>query len=83
MKYFLSAIGIVCGYLLIRYREKVGDALGEPAWTNKVGGIYNVLIAIGLFMFFWSLATITNSNDFLFSPILNLFSNQSSSEPAF
>lgn len=64
---------MVLGFLLMKYREQVGDMLGEPAWATKVGGIYTVVIAFGIFVFFWGVATMTGTTDVLFSPIVTLF----------
>ena len=47
--------------------------LGQPDWAIKVGGIYNVLIFIGVFFFFWSLASMTNTTDLLFAPLFFFF----------
>lgn len=75
MRIFFGIIGILFGYAIIRYREPIGNALGDPAWAGKVGGIYNVLIIVGVFIFFWSLAVITNTTDILFWPLLMVFPN--------
>ncbi len=73
MRLIAGIIGILFGYLLIRYRERIGEMVGDPAWASKVGGIYNLLIIVGIFIFFWSLATITGTTDVLFAPILWIF----------
>jgi uncharacterized membrane protein len=73
MSTFLSFVGIGLAYVLIRYRERVGDMVGSPDWANKVGGIYNLLILIGIFIFFWSLATLTGTTDILFAPLISIF----------
>ena len=70
MKFLLGIIGILFSYAIIRYREVIGNALGEPDWTMKVGGIYNVVIIIGVFGFFWSIAYMTNTADILFWPLV-------------
>lgn len=66
-------IGILIGYALIRYREPIGAMIGDPDWAAKVGGIYNVLILLGVFIFFWSIASMTGTTDVLFYPILMFF----------
>ncbi len=73
MTYFLGAIGIAASFFLIKYRQVVGDAVGDPDWAQKVGGIYNVVIIVAVFIFFWSIAAMTGTMDVLFSPILGLF----------
>ncbi len=69
MRFILGIIGILFGAALIVYRESVGDMLGQPAWADKVGGIYNVVVIIGVLMFFWSLAYMTNTQDIFFAPL--------------
>ncbi len=72
MRFVGGIFGIICGFLIIKYRERIGEMIGDPEWASKVGGIYNVLIIVGIFIFLWSLTTMTGTSDFLFSPILSL-----------
>ena len=72
MQIILGLIGIVCSVLLIVYRERVGDMLGEPDWAMKIGGIYNLVVIIGVLLFFWSIAYMTNTQDIFFAPLLNI-----------
>ena len=67
----LGLIGVAIAVALIKFREQVGDMLGDPAWAGKVGGIYNLVVIIGVLIFFWSLAYMTNTQDIFFAPILN------------
>ncbi len=62
--------GIVFSYCIIRYREPIGAMIGDPEWAGKVGGIYNVLIIVGIFIFFWSVASLSGTTDIFFAPIL-------------
>ena len=68
--YGLLWIGL--GACCIRYRESIGDTLGEPAWAEKVGGIYNVLVIAGVFFCFWGIATMTGTTDILFGPLVRM-----------
>lgn len=72
MNIFLGLLGIVGSFFLIKYRERVGDMIGDPAWAQKVGGIYNVLIIAGVLIFFWGVATMTGTSDVFFRPLLML-----------
>jgi len=67
MKIFLSFIGIIMSFVFIKYRERVAEMIGEAEWMNKVGGVYNVVVLFGIFIFFWSIATLTGTNMVLFS----------------
>ena len=80
MQYTLGFIGIIVGCLLIKFRQRVGDEFGDPDWAAKVGGMYNVVIIVAVFIFFWSIATITGTTDFLLAPILNALPLQHKTE---
>lgn len=68
MRFVLGIIGIGFSYLLVRYREQIGSALGEPEWATKVGGIFNVVILLGVVLFFLSIAYMVGTFDVLFPP---------------
>lgn len=70
MQIFLGIIGIVLAILMVKYREVVGDMLGEPEWSVKIGGIYNLVIIIAALIFFWSIAAITGTQEIFFGPLL-------------
>lgn len=70
MNIFLGLIGVVGAFFLIKYRERIGDMTGDPEWARKVGGIYNVLIIVGVLIFFWGVATMTGTSDVFFRPLL-------------
>jgi uncharacterized membrane protein YdfJ with MMPL/SSD domain len=67
--YLLIAAGLVGPFVLIRYRETVGDSLGEAEWMRKVGGVHNVVVIAALFIFFWTLAELTGTTGVLFAPL--------------
>jgi hypothetical protein len=69
----LSLLGIGFSFLLLKYREQIGSAVGDPSWASKVGGIYNVVILCGILIFFWSVAYLTGTEQIFFSPILMFF----------
>ncbi len=73
MHYILSITGLVASIAMLKYRQQCGDFLGETDWMHYVGGIYNVVIILALFIFFWSLAVLTGTTDILFTPFLYLF----------
>lgn len=70
MTTLFSLLGIVGSVLMLKYRESIGNILGEADWMSKVGGIYNVVIIIAIFVFFWSLSTLTGTTEILFAPLL-------------
>ena len=82
MTFLLGIIGIIGSFFLIKYRQQVGDTIGDPDWASRVGGIYNVLILVAIFIFFWSIAEITGTTGVLFGPVINLFNFGKSSNGA-
>ena len=66
MHFFLSLLGIVASFFLLKYRERVGDMIGEADWMRKVGGIYMIIIFVAIFIFFWSVAELTGTTGVLF-----------------
>lgn len=63
----LCAMGIAVA--LIKYRERVGDMLGEAEWMRYVGGVYNFVVIIAIFIFFWSVASLTGTQKIFFAPL--------------
>ncbi len=84
MTYILYAIGLIGPFFLIKYRERVGDMIGEAEWMKKVGGVYSFLIILAFFVFFWTLAEITGTIDIIFGPIINIIPglHQNAATPA-
>lgn len=73
MKFFFSLLGIVASFFMFKYRERIGDAIGEADWMRKIGGVYAVVMIFALIIFFWSVASLTGTTDILFAPLLLLF----------
>ncbi len=73
MKFILSMLGVVGSFFMIYYRETIGDMMGEAEWMRAVGGVHVIVVLIAIFIFFWSLAEMTNTKELLFTPILWLF----------
>ena len=70
MKYILCTVGIVASFYLLKYRERVGDMIGDAEWMRYVGGVYGLVTLTALILFFWSIAELTNTTEILFSPLL-------------
>lgn len=81
MHIVLGLIGIVGSFFIIKYRERLGDMFGEADWMKNVGGIYNLLIIIGILIFFWSIAEITGTTEILFAPVKWILPGASQSGP--
>jgi hypothetical protein len=69
MHIVLAILGIALSFCMLKWREAIGNMMGEATWMSKVGGVYNVVILIAIFIFFWSLAELTNTTQFLFAPL--------------
>ncbi len=74
MEYFLAIVGIVISFFMVKEREQLGNMLGDPDWAASIGGIYTLITIAALFIFFWSLATITGTSDILFYYVFQFFS---------
>lgn len=73
MRFIIGIIGIALSVYMVVKREMFGDMFGEPEWTQKVGGIYNVMVICALLVFFWSIAYMTGTISVLLRPIIGLF----------
>lgn len=73
MTFFLSLLGIICSLFMFKYRERIGDTVGEADWMRKIGGVYAVIMILALVIFFWSIAELTGTTDILFAPVRLLF----------
>jgi hypothetical protein len=80
---FLSLLGIVASFVLIWKRQLAGDMLGEAQWMKKIGGVYNVIIIVAILIFFWSVAELTGTAGFLFSPVRYLLPGLSQPQTGF
>ena len=81
MKYVLAIIGIIAAFFLLKYRQRIGDEIGEADWMLKVGGVYNCIIILSIFIFFWSFTTLTGTADFFFGWIRYLIPGLNRSQP--
>lgn len=54
---------------MIKYRERIGDQLGDQYWMRYVGGVYNFVIIIAVLLFFWAVASITGTEKIFFFPL--------------
>lgn len=79
MKIILGLGGIVLSFFMLKYREAIGDMLGEADWMRKIGGVHFLVVIIAAFIFFWSLAEMTGTTHILFKPLLFLFPGGASS----
>lgn len=69
MDIFLGLLSMLAGIAMIKYREPIGDLFGEADWTKYVGGPYNMVILVGIIIFFFSLAKMTGTTGFFLSPL--------------
>lgn len=73
MEYAIPIGGIIFAFILIKYREQIGDVFGDPEWMRAIGGIYYVIVYIAIFIIFWSISVMTGTTEILFKPFLWLF----------
>jgi hypothetical protein len=68
-----AVLGLGLSFAMIKFRESIGNSLGQADWMLKVGGIYNVIVICAILMFFWSVSYLTGTQDVFLAPILKLF----------
>lgn len=73
MSILIPVLGIIFAFVLIKYREQIGDVFGDPDWMRPLGGVYFVIVYIAIFIIFWSIAYATGTTGILFRPFLWLF----------
>lgn len=69
MTVFLGLVGIVCSVVIITYRERTAEMIGAADWMEYLGGVYNVVILVGILLFFFSVAALTGTLGLFLSPI--------------
>lgn len=69
MRIFLSIIGIAASFVLIKYRQRVGDTFGQSDWMRYVGGIYGLVVLIAMFIFLWSISELMGTRNILLAPL--------------
>jgi hypothetical protein len=72
MRYFWSIFGIIASVFMLKFRERIGESMGEAEWMQYVGGVYTVVVVAALFIFFWCVATLTGTERLFFYPIIFL-----------
>lgn len=70
MGWLLPIIGMVFSFYLVYKRQMFGDMIGEADWMLKVGGVYNLMVIVGVLLFIWCIAELTGTTGVLFLPIL-------------
>jgi hypothetical protein len=75
MNILFGIFGVIGSVVMLKYREKLGDIMGDPDWMRYVGGVYNFIVLLAIFLFFWSIAVMTGTTSVLFKPLLLLFPN--------
>ena len=78
MRIFSGLIGVVIGFLLIKYSVPLTDTLGKMDWAETylrggMAGTYTMYKLVGLAFIILSLLYMFNALGFLLSPLLPLF----------
>lgn len=71
--FFLYILGIAASVAMIKYREKLGDIIGDAEWMQYVGGVYNAVIIAAVLLFFWSIAGLTGTTNIFLYPLTWIF----------
>jgi hypothetical protein len=55
MGFFVSVVGMVIAFLIVKYRRNIVEFTGEFDWTSRyLGGTANALVFLAIFLFFLS-----------------------------
>jgi len=65
---FLKICAMAAAIWIIKYRERIGEFVGDAYWMRYVGGVYNLIFIFGVFIFFWAIASLTGTTKILFFP---------------
>lgn len=69
----ILAIFIIIGsFFMVKYRERIGDMVGDPDWAGPVGGVYNLIVILAIVFFFCGVAMLTGTGDLLLKPIVEV-----------
>jgi len=71
MMNFFGFILIVIAILMIMFREHAGNMLGQAGWMEKLGGVYMVMIYVGMLLFFLGLIMLFGLTEVALGPIFN------------
>lgn len=72
----LILVGLITPFFLVKFREQIGDTIGEADWMRWFGGVYTFIVVFAFVLFFWALAEATGTTNILFKPIVELFPDQ-------
>ena len=76
---------MIVSILMIKFREQIGDSIGDAEWMHYVGGVYNFVIILAVIFFFWAVASLTGTTHIFFAPLYFLLGgafHPSSAPPA-
>jgi uncharacterized membrane protein YdcZ (DUF606 family) len=76
VQFVINMILIIVGFLMIKFRERIADMLGEAQWMRYVGGVYGFVVVIGVLMVFYGVARLTGTTDILMAPIFGIIPDQ-------
>lgn len=84
METIFSLLGIAFSYLIIKNRESLANIFGDAPWMRYVGGPFAFVVIIGILIFFWSITTLTGTDDIFLYPIIYVitFGQMGSTPPA-
>lgn len=69
MDFFLGFIICAMAIAMIRYREGLGDIIGQADWMRKVGGNLGVIMIVSVLLFFFGIAKMTGTTNIFLAPL--------------
>lgn len=79
-QFLINLIIVLGGFAIIKFRERIADMIGEAYWMRYCGGVYNFVVIVGVFLFFFGIARMTGTTKILMAPVYSII--PSVGEPA-
>jgi len=78
MGIFGSIVGVICGFLILKYSVKITDNMGRIQWAEEhlkggLAGTYTFYRLLGLIIMVFSLLNMFGGLGFILSPLSSVF----------
>lgn len=69
------------GFVMIKFRERIADMIGEAQWMRYVGGVYIFIVILGVLMVLFGIARMTGTTQVLMAPIYGVIPSMGDAPP--
>lgn len=81
MNFVINLILIIMGFVMIKFRERIADMIGEAQWMRYVGGVYIFIVILGVLMVLFGIARMTGTTQVLMAPIYGVIPSMGDAPP--